>query len=138
MTPFDYIKIYMNGHECPEITKDYGALRFIINRGMSLYPDALFLANDMNMNPGITNEMHRDFLFYATRKYKRPFAKWPKDVAEEDLKAVQEYYGYNQRKARQALAILTEDELMHIRTVLDKGGLKNERASRDASGSDAE
>ena len=51
-------------------------------------------------------------------------AKWVKKVSEDDLELVKEYYGYNNEKARQALSILSDDQLVLIRTKQEKGGIK--------------
>ncbi len=132
ITPFDYINNIRTGKQKLDIDKtEYK--RFLINRGMSLHSDTLTAANYMNLNSHISNEMHYDFLFHAVRKFKRQWATWPKEPKDEDLAAVQEYYGYNRRKAQQALAILKDDELAIIKESINKGGLKNERTSRDTS-----
>jgi len=41
-----------------------------------------------------------------------------------DLDVVKQYYGYSNEKARQALNILTPDQLNVIKNKLNKGGKK--------------
>jgi hypothetical protein len=40
----------------------------------------------------------------------------------KDLDYVKEYYGYSNEKAREALTLLTKEQLEHIKTKLFKGG----------------
>jgi hypothetical protein len=40
----------------------------------------------------------------------------------KDLEYVKEYYGYSNEKAREALTLLTKEQLEHIKTKLFKGG----------------
>jgi hypothetical protein len=40
----------------------------------------------------------------------------------KDLDYVKEYYGYSNEKAREALTLLTKEQLEHIKKKLDKGG----------------
>jgi hypothetical protein len=40
----------------------------------------------------------------------------------KDLEYVKEYYGYSNEKAREALTLLTKEQLEHIKEKLDKGG----------------
>jgi len=43
----------------------------------------------------------------------------------KNLELVKEYFGYSDQKAKDALVILTDDDLDHIRSKLNRGG--NER-----------
>ena len=45
-------------------------------------------------------------------------------MSEDDLELVKSYYGYSDEKARQALSILSDDQLTLIRKKQDKGGAK--------------
>ena len=42
----------------------------------------------------------------------------------KNLEYVKEYYGYNNEKAKDALNILTEEQVEHIKNTLSKGGRK--------------
>ena len=42
----------------------------------------------------------------------------------DDLEYVKEYYGYSNEKAKQALSILTKEQIEHIKKSLFKGGRK--------------
>ena len=61
------------------------------------------------------------YLINIIRKRKR-FSKWVKPELEHDLESVKEYYGYSNEKARQALSILSKEDLEQIKSKVDKGG----------------
>jgi hypothetical protein len=60
------------------------------------------------------------------RKRKR-FSKWHKSNSDEDLQAVIDYYGYSVNKAKEALKILNDEQLVTIKTKLMRGGMNNDR-----------
>jgi hypothetical protein len=125
MSPFDFINaINLTKKdlfsEDPMAKKDYTP--FIINRGLSYFPDTVLYANEMNRNAGIPEDWQFFFLLNSISKKKR-FSKWHKKDAEtESLRLVKEYFGYSDAKANEALSILTEDQLTMIKEKLYKGG----------------
>jgi hypothetical protein len=102
--------------------KQYNA--FIVNRALSLFPDTIFFANEMNKSAVLDKKMQHDYLFYSIRK-KRRFEKWPwKKTHVGDLELVQEVYKYSREKALQALKLLTSEQLTMIRKQQkEKGGI---------------
>jgi hypothetical protein len=124
MTPFDFINAInltkKDLFEDPLAEKDY--VPFIVNRGLSYFPDTVLYANEMNRNAGIPKDWQFSFFLNTITKKKR-FSKWHKKEAEtESLKLVMEYFGYSSEKALEALNILTEEQLSMIREKLYKGG----------------
>ena len=124
MSPFDFINAINstkeNLFEDPSATKDYSP--FLVNRGLSYFHDTVVQANTMNMYSNIPNEWQFNFLLNSITKKKR-FSKWAKkDPATEQLKLVQEYYGYSSEKAKEALSILSDEQLKLIEEKLNKGG----------------
>ena len=95
---------------------------FIVNRAMGFAADTVIPANEMNSRPHIDNKMQYDFLCGVVRKSKR-YSKWIKSE-EENLEAVQEYFGYSFNKAKEALRVLSEDDILNIKHWLStsKGG----------------
>ena len=92
----------------------------------------------------ITQENERDYVpFVANRAlsfhgdiirgYKRPFQKWQKRETVENLDAIKEYFGYSNEKAKEALSILSDTQIIEIKKSLDKGGL-NVRHKRTSGG----
>lgn len=127
MNPFDYVnainttkKNLMVGTENDRLAEK-GYDPFLTNRSLSYHNDTIGLANEMNTRHYLDKKPQFEFYLNTVRKKKR-FAKWEKKVKESDLAVVKEYYGYNEVKARQALTILTDDEIAVIRAKVDKGG----------------
>jgi len=94
---------------------------FVVTRCLSYFPDTLFVVNEMNTRPHTDSKMHFDFLRHAVRPRKR-FSKWLKREEDERVGALVEYYGISSRKAREALRILTEEEIGEIVKATFKGG----------------
>ena len=124
MTPFDFINAInltkKNLFEDPQAEKDY--LPFLVNRGLSYFPDTVLYANEMNRNSGIPKDWQFSFFLNTIPKKKR-FSKWHKKDADSDsLTLVKEYFGYSSEKALEALSILSDDQLAMIKEKLYKGG----------------
>ena len=66
------------------------------------------------------------FHFYinSIRKKKRFGGKWLSQAKIEEFRFVKEYYGYSNEKAKDALNILTEEQIELIKNTLSKGGRK--------------
>ena len=96
---------------------------FVVTRCLSYFPDTLFAANEVNIRPHMDSKMHFDFLRGAVRPRKR-FSKWLKREEDERVVALVEYYGFSSRKAREALTVLTEEQISEIVAATSKGGKK--------------
>ena len=123
-TPFDFLNAINFTKEDmfqdPQSNKDYKA--FLVNRGLSYFPDTVMYANEMNRYPDLSNQQQFSFLLYSISKKKR-FSKWaPKESISEDLENVCAFYGYSKHQAKSVLNILTEDDLNYIREKQNKGG----------------
>jgi len=94
---------------------------FMVNRGLSYFQDTVILSNEMNKHHQIDNKLQYHFLINMIRKRKR-FSKWAKAQKESDIDAVKEYYGYSNEKARQALTLLSPDQITIIKNKVSKGG----------------
>lgn len=94
---------------------------FVVNRCLSPFQDTILLVNEMNIHPLLETKLQYDFLLNALTKKNR-FSPWLKKEKVSDLEIVKEYYGYSNYKAKEALSILTVDDLEQIRKKLDKGG----------------
>lgn len=94
---------------------------FMINRGLSYFNDTVLMANEMNLNSHLDKKLQYHFLINIVRKRKR-FSKWAKPETESDIEAVKEYYGYNNEKARQALTLLSPENINIIKQKVNKGG----------------
>jgi hypothetical protein len=95
---------------------------FIVNRALGFGADTVIAANEMNSRPHIDAKMQYEFLRGVIRKGKR-YNKWIK-AEESDLEAVQEYFSYSFNKAKEALRMLSADDIEKIKLKLAtrKGG----------------
>jgi hypothetical protein len=93
----------------------------MVNRGLSYFNDTILMANEMNLNSHLDKKLQYHFLINIVRKRKR-FSKWAKPETESDIEAVKEYYGYNNEKARQALTLLSPENINIIKQKVNKGG----------------
>lgn len=126
MKPFEYIKEITSGKDTTvmdseENTKAYNA--FLVNRGLSQFQDCVGLANVMNRYAFLDKKLQFDFLINTIRKRKR-FSKWAKADKLDHIEVIKEYYGYSNEKARQALKLLTPDQIKIIQQKVYKGGRK--------------
>ena len=94
---------------------------FMVNRALSYHRDTVLLANEMNKYPSLDKKLQADFLLNIVRAQKRPYSKWFKKGADDDLNAVKEYYGYTDSKAYEALKILDDVQIAMIKKQLYKG-----------------
>jgi len=94
---------------------------FIINKGVSYFPDSIIQSNNMNFFCGIDKRMHFDYLQHSVRKRKR-FSKWMRKMAPADLLAVKDYFGYSNSKAYEALDVLSKEQINNIKEELNTGG----------------
>ena len=107
--------------EDPTVEKSYPP--YIVNRCMSGHLDCIMFANEMNMYNFLPKKMQYDFYLNSLRKKKR-FSPWVRQDKIEDLDYVKKYYGYSNEKAKQALRILTKEQLTFIKSKFETGGTK--------------
>lgn len=125
MSPFDFINAINQTKvdllkEDPDAIKEYKP--YIVNMGLSYFHDTVVQANSMNQYHTIPNDWQFGFLLNSVTKKKR-FSKWHKaDKATQSLALVQEYYGYSSEKAKDALRVLSDEQLNLIKEKLNKGG----------------
>ena len=96
---------------------------YIINRCMSGHLDTVMFANEMNLSPQLDSDMQYSFYLNSVRKRKR-FSPWLRKDEVKDLDSVKRYYGYSNEKAKQALRILTKEQLNFIKSKFETGGAK--------------
>ena len=96
---------------------------FIINRGLSFFPDTVLYANEMNLNHHLDSRLQYDFLINMIRK-KRRFSKWNKPQIIDDLDVIKEYYGYSNKQAKAVHNLLSSDKIGDLRKKVYKGGKK--------------
>jgi hypothetical protein len=107
--------------EDPSLEKEYNS--YIINRCLSGEIDCIMFANEMNMYSFLPKKMQYDFFINSLRKKKR-YSPWLRKDTIKDLDYVKRYYGYSNEKAKQALRILTKEQLTFIKSKFETGGTK--------------
>ena len=107
--------------EDPLIEKDYSP--YIVNRIYSGHLDAIMFANEMNQYSFIPKKLQYDFYLNSLRSKKR-FSPWLRKDKIKDLDNVKRYYGYSDEKAKQALRILSKQQLNFIQSKFETGGTK--------------
>jgi len=127
MSPFDFVNQILQGKKqliVDDLTeKEYNA--FIVNRSLSYHKDCVLYANEMNKRHFLDKKMQNDFLLNTIRSQKRPFAKWIKTEKNNDIECVKTYFGFSEIKTREALRLLTKENIEQIKSCVDIGGLKN-------------
>ena len=122
MNPFELIKSISNSKkDILENEKDYNA--FMVNRGLSYFPDTVIYANEMNKYHHLDGGLQYQLLINIVRKRNR-FSKWNKSTESDDIKIIKEYYGYSNEKARDVLPLLSNDNLNIIRNRIQHGGIQ--------------
>ena len=109
--------------EDPDACKKYPA--YIVNRCLSGHIDAIMFANEMNKWNQTSKDMQYQFLLHSLRKKKR-FSPWLRQEKIDNIELIKQYYGYSNEKAKQALDILTDEQIATVKQKLRKGGMKNE------------
>ena len=125
MNPFEYLNA-INDTKKDIMVDDIaekGYNSFMVNRGLSYFNDTVLYANEMNRHHHLDHRLQFDFLINIIRKRKR-FSKWIKPDTVSDVEVVKEYYGYSNEKARQALTLLTPEQITMIKQKVYKGGRK--------------
>jgi hypothetical protein len=128
-TPFDYINAInvskndmMTGTDNDELAeRDYNP--FIVNRGLSYFPDTILYANEMNIRNTLDKKPQFAYLLNSVRPRKR-FSKWFKNEVIENVSIISEFFGYSYSKAKQVAHLISPDQLLIMRQKLEKGGLK--------------
>ena len=102
--------------------KDYTP--FVVNRALSYHMDCVLYANEMNLHNGLDKDMQYQYLLNTIRPVKRKFQPWQKPNVDKDIECVKTYFGYSDNKAKDALDILTDEQIAEIKRKTDKGGVK--------------
>lgn len=105
-----------------ENEKDYNS--WLVNRALSYHMDCILYVNQINMNHRLDRKLQYQFLLNTIRPMKRKFQPWQKASAMKDIDCVKEYFGYSTEKAKDALRILTDEQITLIKEKLEKGGVR--------------
>jgi len=124
--PFDYVNSILQNKKnliVDELTeKEYQP--FLVNRTLSYHKDCILYANEMNRRHLTDKKLQYDFLLNTIRSQKRPFAKWVKSEKSEDLECIKQVFGLSNEKAREAIRLLSNEQIQQLKEQTDTGGLR--------------
>ena len=100
------------------------------NSSLSNHGDTIHAVNHMNLNHHLSDKLHYHFLFHTIRKKKR-FNRKKTDqdkknerLLKEEAKKItliQQTYKYNVVRAKEALSILTLEQIRRLQGLQEKG-----------------
>ena len=126
MNPFDYVNSILQNKKnliVDELTeKDYSP--FLVNRTLSYHKDCIMYANEMNRRHLADKKLQYDFLLNTIRSQKRPFAKWVKSEKSDNLECIKQVFGLSDQKARDAMRLLSNEQIQQLKEQTDTGGLR--------------
>jgi len=124
--PFDYVNSILQNKKnliVDELTeKEYQP--FLVNRTLSYHKDCILYANEMNRRHLTDKKLQYDFLLNTIRSQKRPFAKWVKAEKSDDLECIKQVFGLSDQKARDAMRLLSNEQIQKLKEQTDIGGLR--------------
>lgn len=100
---------------------------------LSYHYDCILAANEMNSTPNLDGLLQYHFHLNTIRAKKRPYKKWLKPEVVDDLEYIKKYFGYNNDKAKDALRLLSKEQVDTIKKEFEKGGL-NAKSRRTGVG----
>ena len=121
LSPFDFANAITSTKEDlmaedENIEPQYNA--FIVNRALGYGADTVIAGNEMNARPHLDSRMQFEFLKGVVRQSRR-FNKWIKGE-HENIKLIQEEFGYSFNKAKEALRLLSEKDIEKIKKYQDR------------------
>ena len=123
--PFEYVNQILQGKKnliVDDLTeKEYNP--FLVNRSLSYHKDCIMYANEMNRRHHLDKKLQNDFFLNTIRSQKRPFAKWVKSEKSEDIECIKLVYNLSDTKAREALRLLSNEQIQQLKAQTDIGGL---------------
>lgn len=123
-SPFDFLNAITEKTDDSQLDiGDYNA--FMVNRGLSYFPDTVLWAQEMNMRHLMPGKFQYAFLRRIVDKRRRR-SKWHKKELEdaELLTLVRRRYHVDEQGAFELLELMTDEQKELIRKTGDKGGRK--------------
>ncbi len=127
-TPFDYVTSIlstkvnmMRGTENDKLAES-GYNPWLTNLALSQHDDTLLIANLINQNHHLPKRAQYELLINIVRPKKRPFKKWAKNAADENLDLVCTVYECNRNVGKDYLTLLSPEQLELLKRQQQKGG----------------
>lgn len=122
-TPFEYVDLIFKKKTIEEELDFKNYQPFIVNRALSYHLDCVPYVNEINMYPGTDKDMQFQYYLNSIRSMKRKFQPWQKSETDRNIESVKKYFGYSYEKAKEALRILTDEQVAEIIKRTTKGGV---------------
>lgn len=90
---------------------------YLMNKGLSQFPDTIVFANEMNIRPFMDKQMQYEFLLHAVRPRKR-MSKWAKKEDAELVQKICDLFSCSVRKAEEIRDTLGQKA---VEKILDRG-----------------
>lgn len=130
MSPFEYVDLILHKKK-QDGQLDFGDYSpFLVNRSLSYHLDCIPYVQEMNKCPSIDKDMQYHYLLNNIRPMKRKFVPWQKAEMDKNIEYVKQYFGYSNQKAKEALKILTKEQIAEIKTKTEKGGVRSDGNSK--------
>jgi hypothetical protein len=125
-SPFDYVNEILQTKKqlIVDAQTEKAYEPFLVNKTLSYHKDCIMYANEMNRRHQLDKKLQNDYLLNTIRPRKRSFNKWVKAEKSEDLACVKTYFGYSDAKAREALRLLSDEQIQQLKEKTDTGGLR--------------
>ena len=111
----------------PESIKDY--VPYIVNMSYYFGNDTLLYANEMNIRGDMDKKMQYDFYYYGIPKGRR-YNKFLKPKVINNIDMITEYYQCSNKKAKEYIDVLTDEQIEIIRGRMYKGEIINDKRKR--------
>ena len=124
MDVFDFVNSINNTKknlykEEPNSDKYY--VPYVVNKAFSYFLDTVLRANFMNMRPSLPKKMQYEYYLHSVTKGKR-YSKWHKNDKNEDaIEVIKKYYECSDKKAREYITILSDQQIEELRSQLNIG-----------------
>lgn len=97
---------------------------FLVNRSLSYHSDCVLYVNEINLWPNTEKDLQYQYLLNIIKPKKRKFSPWQHSEVDKNIQCIKDYFGYSNQKAKEALKILTDEQIAEIKIITDKGGVK--------------
>ena len=126
LTPFDFTSSIMKknvnlmtGSENDELA-ERAYVPFVVNRVFALDVATVLYANEMNMFHHLPNKLQYEYLLNSVRKGGK-WHKWIKAEDDETIDTIRQFFKCSVSRARQAMQILSAEQITIIKKRLEKG-----------------
>lgn len=89
---------------------------FLISKCLAKHQESFYSVFVLNQYPDIPPDEHYEYLLHTIRPMGRaPFAKMKTAIEDPDIDLIKKHYAYNDVRAKEALKILSKEQIEKIR-----------------------